>query len=114
MLYEPPKNKRFIVIGATAIVLAALAIVIIPLLFKDKNSQIPTVNLPQNPQQQKIQKEFEKLEAIRKSTNVKSPTQEEIQKEFDALENQRKESGVTPPTQEQIQAEFDKLEKMKK
>jgi hypothetical protein len=64
-------------------------------------------------QQDNIQKEFEKLEAMRKSANAKQPTSEDIQKEFAELEKQRAQSGATPPTQEQIQAEFDKLEKMR-
>ena len=36
MLYEPPKTKRYILIGASAVVLAVLAIVAIPILYKNK------------------------------------------------------------------------------
>lgn len=113
MFYDPPKTKRYILIGAIAIVLAVLAIYAIPLLYKNKTTQTKE-NLPVTSQQQKIQKEFDKLGAMRKSTNATPPTQEEIQKEFDALEKQKAESNAIPPTQEQIQAEFLKLEKMKK
>ena len=117
MLYEPPKTKRYIIIfGAVAAALAVLATVAIPLLFKYKTLQAPVANLSSQEklEQQKIQKEFEKLEAIQKSTNQKQPTPEEIQKEFAELEKQRAEASATPLTPEQIQAEFDKLEKMKK
>jgi hypothetical protein len=113
MLYEPPNNlKKIILIGSAALFLAVLVIVATPLLYKSKKT--PTANLPATSEQQKIQKEFEKLEAIRKSTNARQPTQEEIQKEFAELEKQKKESNTTPPTQEQIQKEFEKLEQMRK
>lgn len=117
MLYEPPKTKQHIIIfGAIAIVLAVLVIVAIPLLYKNKTTQTPVTGLsPQEKlQQEKIQKEFEKLEAMRKNTNAKTPTPEDIQKEFAELEKQRAEAGATPPTPEQIQAEFEKLEQMRK
>jgi hypothetical protein len=115
MLYEPHKHlKKIIIIGSAALFLAVLAIVITPLLYKNKTLRKPTANLPPTTEQQKIQKEFEKLEVMRKSTNAKPPTPEEIQKEFAELEKQRAQSGATTPTQEQIQAEFEKLEKMKK
>ena len=65
MLYEPPKTKQHIIIfGAAALFLAVLAIVAIPFFFKGKTSQTPTANLPSTAEQQKIQKGFEKLEAI--------------------------------------------------
>ena len=116
MLYEPPKTKRYILIGAATVILAVLIVAIVPFFFRDKSSPNPIANLsPQAKlQQQKIQKEFEKLEAIRESSNAKSPSPEEIQKEFAELEKQRAESNSTPPTPEQIQAEFDKLEQMRK
>jgi len=112
MLYEPPKTKKYILIGAIVIILAVLAIVAIPLIFKKKTT--PTANLPMTAEQKKIQKEFKKLEAMRKDMNSKDPTPEEIQKEFAELEKQRAESNSTPPTPEQIQAEFEKLEQMRK
>jgi len=117
MLYEPPKTKRYILIGAAAIVLAVLIVVAAPLLFKYKTLQTtPVANLSpkEKLQQEQIQKEFDKLEAMRKNTDVKQSSQEDIQKEFDALEKQRAQSNATPPTSEQIQAEFDKLEQTKR
>lgn len=108
-------SKKYILTGFIAIVLAVFSIVAIPLIFKYKTLQVSVINLSsqEKSEQQKIQKEFEKLEAIQKNINAKQPAQEEIQSEFDKLENQGKESGAAPPTQEQLQAEFDKLEKMK-
>ena len=116
MLYEPPKTKQYLIIGAAVVFLAILIAFGLSLAYKNKKVQTPVDNTANQEklQQEKIQKEFDKLETMRKSTNAKEPTQEDIQKEFDALEKQRAESGATPPTQEQIQAEFDKLEKMKK
>jgi hypothetical protein len=116
MLYEPPKTKRYILIGASAVVLAVLVIVAAPLIYRSKTNQAPVANLlPQGRvQQQKIQKELDKLETMRKSMNIKEPTQEEIQKELAELERQRSESNITSPTPEQIQAELDNLKKMRK
>ncbi|MFH0930068.1 MAG: hypothetical protein V1814_02340 [Candidatus Moraniibacteriota bacterium] len=115
MLYEPPKKEKYILIGASVFLSAIILVVAVPLLYKKykpgDSSANPTPIM--SSEQQGIQKEFEKLKAMRKSINAKQPTQEEIQKEFDALENQRKESGTAPPTQEQIQAEFNKLERIK-
>lgn len=114
MIYEPHKHlKKIIIVGSIAIVLVLL-LLFVPLVFRKKDNFVsgPPENINQA-WDKKIQKDFEKLEAMRKSMNATSPTQEEIQKEFDALEKQRAESGAVPPTQEQIQREFKKLEKMR-
>jgi hypothetical protein len=109
-----PNLKKILTVGA-AFVIAALLIIALPLWIRNYNSSTSILNPTKNsPQQQRIQKEFEKLEAMRKSTNAKTPTQEEIQKGFAELEKQRAQSNTTPPTQEQIQAEFLKLEQMRK
>src|SRR3989339_1019380 len=110
MLYEPPNHlKKIILVGSVALFLAVLAIVAVPLINKNNPAKIPA-NLPRTSQQAKIQKEFEKLEEMRKSSNSKEPTSEEIQAEFEKLEKQKNESNATPPTPEQIRAEFEKLE----
>ena len=89
MLYEPSKTKRYILIWTGAVILAVLAIVLIPLLYGNKTIQTPATNLsPQAKlQQEKIQKEFDKLDQIRKSQNTASPTKEEVQKEFDRIKS---------------------------
>jgi|GEM_PF-949175 len=113
MLYEPPKTKKYIIIfGTAALFLAVLVIVAAPLIYKNKTIQTPTASLPATSEQQKIQEEFKKLEAMRKDSETPAP--EAIQKEFAELEKQRKESNATPPTQEQIQKEFKKLEQMRR
>jgi cytochrome c-type biogenesis protein CcmH/NrfF len=61
MLYRPPKTKKYILIGASAIALAVLAVVIAPLSYRQKTSQTPASNLSsqEKAKQAKIQKEFE-------------------------------------------------------
>jgi len=115
MPYELSKAKKYILIGAGAIVLAVLAVVAAPLLYRQKYFQDSVSNLsPQEKlEQEKIKKEFEKLEVMREDAGP-FPTEEQIKNEFDALEKQRTEVGATPPTPEQIQAEFEKLEQMRK
>jgi len=112
MLYEPPKTKKYILIGTGAVFLAVLVVIVAPLIFKGRTKQNPAVNLPLTAEQERIQKEFEKLEAMRKDEKI--PTPEEIQKEFEELEKQRAEANTTEPTPEQIQAEFEKLEQMRR
>jgi hypothetical protein len=118
MLYEPPKTKQHIIFfGAVAAVMAVLAIVGISLFNKKNPPQAPENNLSSikdKLQQEKIQKEFDKLEAMRKSMSIKQPTQEEIKNGFAELEKQRKDSSAIPPTQEQIKEGFKKLEQMRK
>jgi predicted transcriptional regulator len=105
-------SKKYILTGFIAIVLAVLAIVATPLIFKYKTLPVSVIDLSpkEKVEQEKIKKEFEKLEEMRKSQNAKQPAQEDIQREFNELEKQREESGLAEPTPEQIQAEFDKLE----
>lgn len=91
MLYEPSKTKKYILIGAAVIVLAVLAIVVIPLLFKDKTIQTPTANIPKTSQKQKIQKQSQKLDQIREGAGINSYTPEELErqsKKLDELRNQ--------------------------
>ena len=96
--------------------MAVLVIASFSLLRKNKSSQNPVDTLsPKTKQEQEdIQQEFEKLEAIRKNSDVAPPTEEQIKIEFDALEKQRAEADVVQPTPEQIQKEFEALENMRK
>jgi hypothetical protein len=113
MIYEPLKTKKYILIGVGAVILAVLAIVITPLLYKSKTVQTPAADpiSQQKLQQQKIQAGFDQLDSMRKDS--KPLTQEEVQKGFAELEKQRKKSQTPQPTPEQIQAGFDKLDQMK-
>ena len=91
MLYKPPKAKRYITIGVIAILLAVLAIVAIPIIYKNKPIQTPPANISKISQQQKIQKESQRLDEIKKSSGVKDYSQEEINqqsKKLDELRNQ--------------------------
>ncbi|MFA5925925.1 MAG: DUF6550 family protein [Parcubacteria group bacterium] len=117
MFYEPLKAKRYIIIGTSAVILAVLIVAIVPLFFKNQSSlKNPATDLSPEAkrEQEKIQKEFDKLEAMRRNQDVKESTPEQIQQEFDSLEKQRAESSATQPTPEQIQTEFEKLEQMRK
>ena len=90
MLYEPYKRlKKIIIIGAVAAVLAVLAIVAIPLLYKNKTSQNQNTNLPVTSQQQKIQKESQKLDQIKKSSGAKNYSPEEIDQQSQKLDELR-------------------------
>jgi len=110
MLYEPPKTKRYILIGAATIVLAVLAIVITPLLFKKKTTLTPTANLPLTAEQKKAENSLKKLQEMEKSQKIQAPSQEQIQ---NSLHNLSKESGDTP-SQDQIKKSLDNLSKMQK
>ena len=94
MLYEPPKTKRYILIGASAIVLAVLAIVAISFIYKNKTSQTPANNVvsQEKLQQQKIQKESQKLDEIRESSGMKDYTPEEINQQSKKIDEIRKQT----------------------
>ena len=91
MLYEPQKTKRYILIGASAVVLAVLVIIAAPLLYKQKTSPLPIPNLPLTAEQKKIQKESQGLDEIRESSGVKSFTTEEINQQSQKLDELRKQ-----------------------
>lgn len=92
MLYEPPKTKKYIFIfGASAVVLAVLIIVIVLLFYRQKTFKNPQTNLsPQEKlQQQKIQKESQKLDQIREGLGAKDYTPEEINQQSQKLDDLR-------------------------
>jgi hypothetical protein len=91
MLYEPPKTKRYILIGASAVILAVLVVAFLPLLFKNKTTQTPVSNLSSQRklQQEKIQKESQKLDQIRESSGAKDFTPEEINQQSQKLDDLR-------------------------
>ena len=90
MLYEPPKTKQCILIGAAAVFLAVFLAVAIPLLYKKKTIQAPSVNLVDT-KWQKVQKQSQRLDKIREVSGMKNYTSEEIEqqsKKLDELRNQ--------------------------
>ena len=108
MLYEPSKTKKYILIGASAVVLAVLVVAIAPLFFRDKTLQTPTANLPLTAEQQKIQKEQDKLIEMAKKEKNSILSAEKIQKEQDRLIEEAKlsEAGKSP---EEIQKDQNNL-----
>ena len=110
MLYEPHKTKRYILIGAVAVVLAVLIVAIVPFFFKDKTLQNLSTNLSTEAklQKEKIQKEQDKLiEAAKKQKDSLLST-EQIQKDQSNLIEQTKSSG-TGKSPEEIQKDQDNL-----
>jgi septal ring factor EnvC (AmiA/AmiB activator) len=97
MLYEPPKTKKYILIfGAVAAVLAVLAIIVIPLIYKSKTLQIPTDNVAaqEKIKQEKIQKDMH--EAAKRLEGQVVPEQK-IQEEIkNASEEVKKLSTPSP------------------
>jgi hypothetical protein len=91
MLYESPKTKRYILIGAMAVILVVLAIVIIPLLYKNKTTQTPTDNVvsQEKLQQEKIQQQSQQLDKIREGSGMKNYTSEEINQQSQKLDELR-------------------------
>jgi hypothetical protein len=118
MLYEPPNRKQYILIGAAAIVLVVLAIVVFSIFHKNKTTQIPadSAAVQEKEKQEKIQEGFKKLDEMKKdeTTNVPAPTQADIQKGFEELEKQQPIPESFHPSADQVKAGFDQLEKMKK
>ena len=73
--------KKIIFISVIIIILATIIVVVLPLIIKkyqDKNDSEKSL-------QQKVQEEFDRMEALEKGMNITPPTQEEIQREFDKL-----------------------------
>lgn len=93
MLYEPPETKKYILIGAATIILAVLVVAIAPFFFRDKASKAPTANLPMTAEQQKIQKEQDRLIEMAKKQKNTAPSTEQIQKEQNRLIEEAKSSG---------------------
>jgi hypothetical protein len=94
MLYEPPKTKKYILIGAAAIALAILVIAAFSVFNKNKTIQTSENNLllmKKKLQQEKIQKQSQKLDQIKENSGIKDYTPEEIDqqsKKLDELRNQ--------------------------
>lgn len=108
MLYEPPKTKKYLIIGAIAVILAFLVVVAIPFFFKGKTSKTPTANFPLNPQQQKIQKEQDKMIEAAKKQKDSAPSAEQLQKDSNRLIGEAKPSG-TKKSPEEIRKDQDNL-----
>jgi len=110
MLYEPPKTKKYILIGAVAIVLAVLAVAIVPFFFQDKSLQTPTISLsPQAKlEKEKIQKEQDKLIEMNKNQSNSAPSPEQLQKDTDRLIEEAK-SDKTLKSPEEIQKDQNNL-----
>lgn len=113
MLYEPPKTKRYILIGAITVVLAVLIVAIVPFFFSDKTLQTPTTNLPITAEQQKAANSLKKLKELETSQNPQPPTQEQTQNSLQELQKQEKERALAP-SQDQIQKSLENLRKMQK
>jgi hypothetical protein len=111
MLYEPPKIKRYILIGASAVILAVLVVSFLPLLFNNKTTKTPPVNLPMTAKQRKAANSLKKLKKLETSQNLQPPTQEQIQNSLQELQKKEKERALAP-SQEQIQKSLDNLSKM--
>lgn len=118
MLYEPPKTKKYIVVGAIAVALAVLVIAAIPPFYKSKTIQTPVTNLSslqEKIQQEKVQQELKKLDEVKKSQNdILEPTQADIRTELKRIDKENKKSGIPLPAQEDIQKQLNLLSKMKK
>jgi predicted negative regulator of RcsB-dependent stress response len=117
MLYEPPKTKRYIFIGAGVVVLAVLLVVVFSVVNKNKTTQIPTEStaVQEKVKQEKVHEEFKKLNEMNKSekNNAPAPTPTNIQTELKKLDEAKAKSKVTPPTQADIQKQLDLLNKAK-
>lgn len=117
MLYEPPKTKHYIIIGAAAIILVVLLFAIFSIFHKNKKSQIPvdSTTAQEKAKQEKIQAELKKLDEVKKSenSNTPAPTPADIQKELKKLDEAKPNSNVPAPTKEDIQKQLDLLNKAK-
>jgi flagellar basal body-associated protein FliL len=112
MLYEPPKTKKHLIIfGIVAVFLAILIVVATPFFYGQRISQTSLESPSLTSEQERIRREFEKMETTQENSSAKQTTPEEIQKEFSESEKQRKTFGANQPSPEQIQAEFEKFEK---
>ena len=104
MLYKPPKAKRYITIGVIAILLAVLAIVAIPIIYKNKPIQTPPANISKISQQQKIQKDMN--EAAKRLKDQDIPEQQIKEDMTKASEELKK---IPAPSQEDMQQASKKL-----
>ena len=113
MLYEPPKTKRYILIGAAVLFLAVLVVAFVPFFFREKTTQTPTANLPMTAEQKKIQKDQDKLVEMAKGQKDSLPSPEQIQKDQDRLiEEAKSRKDIKSP--EEIQKDMDRLIKTAK
>jgi hypothetical protein len=111
MLYEPPKTKRYIIIGAIAFVLAVLAIVAIPSFFKDKTIQTPLTDpLSQEKiKQQKIQKDMQAAaEKLKDASILEQQTKEDMNSASSEVKK------LPTPSQEDMQKAVEKLNQIAK
>ena len=71
MLYEPDKTKKYLIIfGISAVFLAILIIVAVPLFYRQKTPQTPSANLPLTAEQKRIQKEMKEVAEKLKNQKV--------------------------------------------
>jgi len=97
MLYESPKTKKYILIGAGAVVLAVLIVAIIPFFFRDKTTQVPT-NLPLAAEQQKIQKDMQEAAKRLKDQPI---SEQQIKEDMKSASQELKK--LPAPSQEDMQ-----------
>jgi predicted Holliday junction resolvase-like endonuclease len=111
MLYEPPKTKRYILIGVIAIVLAVFAVVAVPLLH-NKITQTPQdnpISIKEKLQQEKIQNDMH--EAAKRLEDQEIPEQK-IQEEMKSASEELKK--MPTPSPEDMQKAAQELNKLKK
>ena len=91
MLYEPPKTKRYILIGVVAVALVILAIEVFSLVDKNTITPISENSLLSKEilQQQKIQEQSQQLDEIRESSEMKSYSPEELNQQSKKLDELR-------------------------
>lgn len=113
MLYETPKTKRYIIIGAVAIVLAVLVVAVVPLfrgVKKDSNSNL-SVQHPLTAKEKKIQqdaKEFSqkmKVQLQPEQAIAEQKIKEDVAKISEEVKNAPK------PSKEEIQKALEQLNK---
>jgi hypothetical protein len=116
MLYEPPKTKKYILIGAAAIMLVVLVALVFSLIFrKSKTTKTPADDtaIQEKMMQEKIKDELNKLDKIKKGVDsaLQEPAAKDIQTEQKKLEEAKPQpkSNVAPPTKEDIQKQLDLL-----
>jgi hypothetical protein len=111
MLYEPHNHlKKIIIIGVAALFLAVLAIVAVPLLYRQTTLQTPMTNLsPQAKlEREKIQKEQDKLIEMARKQKDPIPSADQLQKDSNRLVEEAKSSGAGKSSKE-IQKDMNDL-----
>jgi len=83
MLYELPKTKRYILIGASAVVLAVLLFFLFQ---KNKENQFPANSAAV---QEKTKQESQKLDQIKENSGIKNYSAEEIKNQSRRLDELR-------------------------